>query len=116
MTGFDIFETALIRLGLINEKSSLEQQIPLKNTAVSVINELSFELCNAEPIVNLKDEINISREAATVISYGTAFALATIMGDDEKKMTMLAIFNAKKALYLSEIKIIEDVLPTVPEV
>lgn len=111
MTGFDIFESALIRLGLINSKGSLEQQLPLRKTALSIINELSFDLCKAPPIKSLHETPAIDAEAAILISYGTAYVLATVMGETEKQATMLAIFNAKRKLYLSEIKKIADKLP-----
>ena len=113
MTGFDIFEKAIIRLGLINSKGSLEQQVPLRKTALSVINELSFDLCKAEPIKSLHEKPQIDNAAAIVISYGTAYILATLMGDTEKQATMLAIFNAKRKLYLSEVGRITDTLPNV---
>lgn len=111
MTGFDIFESALIRLGLINSKGSLEQQLPLRKTALSVINELAGDLCKAPPIKSLNDILQIDRKTATLISYGTAYVLATVMGENEKQATMLAIFNAKRKLYLSEIKEISDRMP-----
>lgn len=111
MTGFDIFESAIIRLGFIDSKGSLEQQLPLRKTALSIINELSFDLCKAPPIKSLHDALQIDKKASVVISYGVAFVLATIMGETEKQATMLAIFNAKRKLYLSEIKEITDKLP-----
>ena len=113
MTGFDIFETAIQRLGLINSRGSLEQQLPFRKTALSIINELAYDLCKAEPIKSLHDRLDIDDKAGTVISYGTAYILATITDDTEKQATMLALFNAKRKLYLSNIKGIADTLPNV---
>ncbi len=113
MTGFDIFETAIIRLGLINSKGSLEQQMPFRKSALSVINELAYDLCKAKPIKSLHDTLDIDKAAGIVISYGTAHVLATLTGDTEKQTTMLALFNAKRKLYLSEIKTVTDKIPGV---
>lgn len=116
MTGFDIFETAITRLGLVDSKGSIEQQVPFRKTALSVINELSEEFCNLPPIKNLSDEIVLDKKAFSLITYGTAYALSVIMGDAEKQTTMLAIFNAKRTLFLSEVKKIKDVFPTAKKV
>ncbi|MBO4468509.1 MAG: hypothetical protein J5766_04340 [Clostridia bacterium] len=113
MTGFDIFESAILRLGLVNVKGSLEQQLPFRKTALSIINELAFDLCKAGPIASLHDKLDIDREAGVVISYGTAYVLATITGETEKQMTMLALFNAKRKLYLGKIGRITDKSPNI---
>lgn len=113
MTGYNIFESALLKLGYHNSKGTVEQAVPFKKIALDAINEFSFDLCHSSPIKTLFDNIDLDRQAVSVISYGVAMVISLYNHDTEKNMIMTAIFNARRAAYLSENKKIKDVLPEV---
>lgn len=111
MTGFDIYESAMLLLGIPDSSGTIERDENFKRLAVEVINNLSFELCGAEPVKNLLQTVKIEQKAKSVIAYGLAAFISGYTRDGEKSTVMTAIFNAKRTAYLSESVRIKDNSP-----
>lgn len=113
MTGYNIFESALLKLGYHDSKGTVEQAVPFKKIAIDAINEFSFDLCRSSPIKTLFDHIDLDERAASVVSYGVAMVISLYNHDTEKNIIMTTIFNARRAAYLSESKTVKDVSPEI---
>ncbi|MCQ2454580.1 MAG: hypothetical protein MJ090_00310 [Clostridia bacterium] len=113
MTGYKIYESALLKLGYHDSKGTIEQVIPFKKIALDAINEISFDICGAEPIDTLFEEVNLDKQAISVLSYGVAMIISQYNHDTEKNIIMTALFNARRAAFLSDSKRITDVSPEI---
>ena len=113
MTGFDIYESAITKLGYSSLNGSLENDTVFKSIAVDAINEIGADLCNLPPIKKLEDTVSIDKSVFSPLSYGVAMVISFISGDREKHTVMAAIFNAKRSIYLSGKGYVKDTAPKI---
>ncbi len=113
MTGFDIYESAMLLLGIPDSKGTIERDENFKRLALEVINNLSLELCGAEPVKNLFETVKADNKAKSVMAYGLASFISAYNRDVEKNTVITAIFNAKRTAYLSKSVHIKDASPDI---
>ncbi len=113
MTGYDIYKSAMLKLGYTDINGTVENEEPYKKLALSTVNEIIGELCGKEPIKNLSDEINADKSIKAVCVYGLASFLSAYNHDCEKNAIMTEIFNAKRSAYLSSNSRIKNVSPII---
>lgn len=111
MTGYDVYKSAVLKLGMNTENGTAEREAAFKAAAVDAINVIGDDLVKMKPIKDLLDEISIDEKGFTALSYGVAMMLSVLYADTERNVIMTAIYNARRSAYLSETKTVKDISP-----
>ena len=113
MKANDIFNSAALLLGIPDtEFLGYDAQV-LKSRALNAINQICADLCGAEPLDSIYDEINLSTSAAAAAPYGVAMLLTLSEADGEKHGAFCSIYNGLRAVAKAKKTAVRDVLPSV---
>lgn len=111
MTGYDIFNRAVMLLGYTYPDGGITANNALLNRACDVIDQICSDL-GVQRIDALECELNIDEKTADALLYGTAMLLSLTEGDAVKNQLFAQLYNAKRSAALASLHRIYDVLPT----
>lgn len=109
MTGNELYKRVLGLLGYLNT-DTLSGTENLFKRALDIINQMCLDL-KITQIDMLSDEIKADNKKIDALCYGTAMLMALVEGDGAKNEIFAKIYNAKRALALSNVDKVEDKLP-----
>lgn len=111
MTANDIFASALTLLGVDDVNALGYTSCNLHHRALSFVNRICGDLCDAPMAENLNDEITLSPEGSKAAPYGVAMLLALSEGDRDKNEVFCRIYNSFRAAAKGSITTVGDRLP-----
>lgn len=116
MTGYDIYESAMMLLGYVRADGVLSEDEGIKQRAVFAINAISADIGLKKTIKNLTEELCEEKGCLDAMTYGVCMLLSLGEEDHEKNLAFAKIYNAKRAAVKSGSGKIRDLLPYVGEV
>lgn len=116
MTGYDIYESAMMLLGYVSADGSLSEDEGIKQRAVFAINAIAADMGLKINIKNLTEGICADNGYFEAFIYGVGMLLSLGEEDREKNEIFTRIYNAKRATVKSGSSKIRDLLPQVGEV
>ena len=105
MTGYDIYNKAVLRLGY---NSNLGEDF--SDCGLELIVQIAEDLL-IKPPHSLFDEINADVKGLEALCCGSAMLLALRFGDRVRHMAFSELYNAKRAAILGHSERVEDRLP-----
>ena len=111
MTGFDIYELALLLLGYTDSSAGVVADKAVEKQAICAINQTCLDIGNIEPIIKLSQTVTADKKAMEVIPYGVAMWLSLAQGDNNKNVIFSAIYNAKRATLKRDKTYIAEKMP-----
>ena len=111
MTGYDVFNRAIMLLGYTYPDGGITANNALLNRACDVIGQICSDL-GVQRIETLDGELNIGEKTADALLYGTAMLLSLTEGDAVKNQLFTQLYNAKRSAALASLQSVGDVLPT----
>lgn len=105
MTGYDIYNKAILRLGYDNNLTD-----DLSARSLEFIGQIAEELLITPPH-SLLEEIKADGKRLEALCCGTAMLLALSLGDRVRHIAFCELFNAKRAAILGHSEKVEDLLP-----
>lgn len=116
MTGYDIYESAMMLLGYVRADGSLSEDEGIKQRAVFAVNSISADIGLKTVVKNLTEELCADSRHFEVLTYGVGMLLSLSEEDREKNEIFTRIYNAKRASLKSSNGKIKDALPRIGEV
>lgn len=110
MTGYDIYKKSAARLGDSDSFNGILEDSSKLNIALEAINQIATDL-KLHEINSLSDEMTIDNKQADALCSGVTMLIALSNGNTEKNNIYTGIYNAKRAMVLAEVSVIEDKLP-----
>lgn len=116
MTGFDVYESAMMLLGYIRADGTIAEDEGIKQRAVFAVNQIAADLCVKRRVANLTEELGVDNNFFEAMTYGVGMLLSLGEDDREKNEIFTRIYNAKRATLKSAGGRVQDRLPVVGEV
>ena len=116
MTGYDVYESAMMLLGYVRADGSLSEDDGIKQRAVFAINAIAADIGLQKTIKNLTEELCAEKRFLDAMAYGVGMLLSLGEEDSEKNETFSKIYSAKRATLKSGSGKIKDLLHYVGEV
>lgn len=116
MTGYDVYESAMMLLGYVRADGTLAEDEGIKQRAVRAVNQISADLCIKNKILNLTEDLGADNRYFEPLTYGVGMLLSLSESDREKNEIFTRIYNAKRSTVRSGKDSISDVLPVTGEV
>jgi len=113
MTGYDIYESAMLKLGYLEGNGSIEKEESFKTAAKDCINEIGDDLNKMKPISKLTDILPIDNKYKSALSYGVAMLLSVLSEDEEKNKLFCEMYNLKRGCILAEKCFVKDNSPSI---
>lgn len=110
MTGYDIYKKAAARLGDSDSLNGILEDSAKLNIALEAINQIAVDL-KLQEINSLSDDMTLDKKQTDALCSGVAMLIALSDGNSEKNHIYTGIYNAKRAMVLADVSIIEDKLP-----
>lgn len=116
MTGYDIYESAMMLLGYVRADGSLSEDDGIKQRAIFAINSIAADLGLEAVSANLTEELAADNGYFEAFTYGVGMLLSLGEEDREKNEIFTRIYNAKRATLKSGRGKIKNAMPYVCEV
>ena len=116
MKANEIINTSLKLLGYTSVTGNAQLNSRIMNKAVSIVNVVYADLWNKEhteefePIINLDDEIKLSKNVTDIMAFGVAAFIAQSENDGDQQQLWMSTYN-NKLRRLTKITTRKDVLP-----
>ena len=111
MTGFRIYELAMLLLGYTDENAEIIPDKATEKRTVAAINQIGSDIGNAVPITRLSQTVTTDKRTMDIMPYGVAMLLALAEGDSHQNVIFTALYNARRSAAKSQIVEISDVMP-----
>lgn len=111
MTANDILQSALALMGeeRYNEIGFDNEGFCIR--ALEYVNRIAEDLCGAESVFDINEEIALPSSARSAASYGVAMLLALSEGDTARNEAFGVIYNGLRAAVKGNISAVRDTLP-----
>ncbi|MBP3706002.1 MAG: hypothetical protein J6J13_01965 [Clostridia bacterium] len=116
MTGYDIYESAMMLLGYCRFDGTIAEDEGIKKRALFALNEIITDLSGKTKTQTLMENLEFDNNFLEAVTYGMCMLLSLGESDREKNEVFTRIYNAKRACVKSDKHLIKDVMPKVSEV
>ena len=111
MTGYDIYEKAMLYIGMGDNNGEISDGNAVLPIALEAVNQIGYDLCEMKPKSSLFETVEAPENVLSAMPYGVGMIIAMSMGLTQQNALMSELYSAKRTTIKSGSSKIKDRLP-----